>query len=78
MAADPPFTGDSIEGDGVTFRRGGEGAEGVPMSAPMPLRSFRVPDSVWLPAVEAAKSRGEVLSEVLRKTLSTLRQAPEG
>ena len=29
------------------------------MSAPMPLRSFRVPDSVWLPAVEAAKSRGE-------------------
>jgi hypothetical protein len=33
------------------------------------LRSFRVPDGVWLQAVEIAKQRGESLSEVLRDAL---------
>jgi len=44
---------------------------------PTPLRSFRVPDNVWLPAVEKARERGESLSMLIVDFLrGYLRPAP--
>lgn len=45
--------------------------EGDPMSSGnTPLRSVRIPDEIWKPAKEIAASRGETLSEVIRKALA--------
>ena len=37
--------------------------------APSPLRSVRIPDEVWLAALEIASQRNETVSEVIRKAL---------
>jgi predicted transcriptional regulator len=37
--------------------------------APSPLRSVRIPDEVWLAALDVAAQRNETVSEVIRKAL---------
>ena len=37
---------------------------------PDPIRTVRVPDDLWIAAQEAAKSRGESVSNVLRDALA--------
>lgn len=36
---------------------------------PAPVRSFRIPDDVYLPAQAKAKARGDALSEIVRSAL---------
>ena len=41
----------------------------VPNQPRTPNRAVRVPDSTWLPAQEAARRRGDTLSEIMRDSL---------
>lgn len=42
---------------------------GVPNQPRTPGRAVRVPDSTWNPAQEAARRRGDTLSEIMRDSL---------
>lgn len=42
---------------------------GVPNQPKTPGRAVRVPDNTWNPAREAAKRRGETLSDIMRDSL---------
>ena len=41
----------------------------VPNQPRTPNRAVRVPDATWLPAQEAARRRGDTLSEIMRDSL---------
>lgn len=46
-------------------------ATAVTPVGPSKLRSFRAPDSEWVPAQEKAGDTGETVTEVLRRALRT-------
>ena len=46
--------------------------------APMPLRSVRVSDAVWLAAQVKADERNENLSEVIRRSLERYAKTAKG
>ena len=41
----------------------------VPNQPRTPNRAVRVPDATWIPAQEAARRRGDTLSEIMRDSL---------
>lgn len=40
------------------------------MAEHTPIRNFRSPDKIWLPAKERAAERGETLTDVLNRALA--------
>ena len=43
--------------------------EGAPNQPRTPNRAVRVPDATWFPAQDAARRRGDTLSEIMRDSL---------